>query len=123
MIPQVSRRDFISAGGAAALALALPRGVSADAPAKAKIRKSLMFGMVPQLPTVEERMKLAKDAGFEGIEADTMDNPADVAAMKAASEKLGVAVEAIVCNKHWSHPLSSPDPKIADVCMEAMRTS
>ncbi len=121
----IQRRDFMVAGAATALSTLLPspRAIAQQLSPKPKIRKSMMFGMVPMMPTLDERLKLAHDAGFEGIEADTMPDPKDVEEMKIGAEKYGLTVEAIVCNKHWSHPLSDPDPAKAQVCVDAMKTS
>ncbi len=127
MESKLNRRDFLGAGVAtAAVGLAGSRlaGLAGAATAgESRYKKSLMFGMVPKAATLEDRVKMAKDAGFEAIEVDTMSDPKEVEAMKSATQKNGIHVEAIVCSKHWSHPLSDPDPKVAEQTMEAMRVS
>lgn len=73
--------------------------------------------------TVEQRLQIAKGAGFDSVEPDTIFESAAVQEFKAASEKIGMPVDAIICSTHWSHPLSDPDPQVVEHCMNGMRVS
>ena len=69
--------------------------------------------------SAEDAMKLAKAAGFEGIEL-TLDaagplNPnttdADLAAIKAAAEEIGIALPSVACSLYWAYSFTSDDPQ------------
>lgn len=128
----MNRRTFIGAGiSAAALGLAATAGGAegATSPVEKRFKKTLKFGMVTAKGpngedlNFEHRLQIAKDAGFDAVEPDTMFETAQVAEFKVASEKVGIPVDAIICSTHWSHPLSDPDTKVVDHTMNGMRVS
>ncbi len=131
---ELGRREFM---GHAALAGALAAGidtfarpgrVALAAPARA-LRKTLKFGMVKaeaadgRKLNVEERLSIAKQAGFESVEPDTVFDDTELKAMKTAADKVGIHIDAFVCSTHWSSPLSDPDPAVWEKTMEGMRVS
>ncbi len=120
----ISRRTFAKVAATAAVGYAAVGGTQGFAAAKKRnIKKSLKMGMIQEGKTFEEKLNVAKKAGFECVEPGTLFNVEQVAELKEASEKTGVAVDGVVCSKHWSHPLSDPDPQKVDVCVDAMRVS
>ncbi len=126
MNAKLNRRDFIGAGVSAAVAIGWGgKAFAADAAPKAAnppgIKKSLVSGMVKGGNNIEETLRIAKDAGFSGIQPSTLAGPNEVKAMKDAAAKVGIEIESLICGKHWSHPLSDPDPKKVEECMENMR--
>lgn len=125
METSIDRRRFLAASAAAASLAALPSSVGFAAH-KRDFKKSLKFGMIQpddKNASIEDRFRIAKEAGFESVEPDTIFSPKDVEKYKAASEKLGIPVDGIICSTHWSKPLSDPDPKIAQQTMKGMRVS
>ncbi|MCX7011904.1 MAG: sugar phosphate isomerase/epimerase [Candidatus Sumerlaeota bacterium] len=119
----MNRREFVKLGVAAAAALGMTAQAKETTPMKRNIKKSLKLSMIPKSQSVEERLKIAAAAGFDGVEPDTTPDPEKVKELRAAADKVGIRLDAIICSKHWSSPLSDPDPKKADECMEAMRVS
>ena len=66
-----------------------------------------------------EAMKLAKEAGFEGIEL-TMDGEGDLtpattdaklAELKAAAAEIGIALPSVASGLYWSYSFTSEDPE------------
>jgi len=128
MAQQINRRAFLEGAASAAAILglgAVSLAAEKDAgPRRArKIQKSLKLSMLPKMSGMEERLKVAADAGFDAVEPATMFDPAEVNAIRDAADKAAIRLDAVLCSKHWSHPLSDPDPKTVEVCMEAMRLS
>ncbi len=121
-----SRRTFLRKSSLTVSGLMMGRAISAyGAPAqnRRRISKSLKFGMIGEGKTFEEKLRVAKKAGFDSVEPDTIFAPEQVEQLAEASRKVGLPIDAIICSRHWSHPLSDPDPNRVNVCVEAMRVS
>jgi len=133
----MNRRNFVQAGLSTAVALGLSQNgiveaanngrlrlaTSADASPLPQIKKSLVIGMIKGGKSVEDTLKIAKDAGFDGVQPNTLASDDEVKAMKEAADKVGIELESMICSKHWSSPLSDPDPKKVEDCMENIRLS
>lgn len=123
---EISRRAFVAGTAAAIAATAIaPRAASA----KRNITKSLKFGMISAdgpngtKLSIEDRFRVAKDAGFVSVEPNTIFDDAQVKEYATAAEKTGVPIDAIVCSTHWGDPLSDPDPAVYGKTVEGMRQS
>lgn len=127
MTETVNRRLFLSASAAAAATIAVPSARAAGT--KRNIKKTLKLGMIAsegpdkRKLTIGERMQIAADAGFDAVEPDTIFDPEQLEATINAADKAGVALDAIICSRHWSKPLSHPDPNVRAECVEAMKVS
>lgn len=129
---ELDRRSFMRhsavAAGLAAGAVVSTRVEKAHA-ADRKIVKSLKFGMIASKDgdgnplSIDERFKIAVDAGFESVEPDTIFDAAQLKEYEAASAKHKLPVDAIICSTHWRHPLSDPDEAVWQKTMDGMRTS
>ena len=72
----------------------------------------------PQQMTLEQCLKLAKDAGFDGIELNydldsdlsPKNGPKEFAAIRRTAEKIGIAVSGMCSFLFWPYPLTSNDP-------------
>ena len=122
----MDRRTFLLTSAAATAAATAPvRAASTPR----KIKKSLKLGMVTDVDankkklSIRERLQIVKDAGFAAVEPDTMFDQKEVEEITRAAEQVGVRLDAIICSKHWSKPLSDPDPAVARECVEAMKVS
>ncbi len=72
-----------------------------------RLLKTLKIGMVRTSGGLAEKFKIAKAAGFEGIE---LDSPGfDVSAVKEAIDQTELFVDGTVCASHWSIRHTSPD--------------
>lgn len=104
----MNRRDFLLSTTAAALA-----GTTfAQAPKKRSLKKAVNLGMIKGAPgaTIVDRFKMARDAGFDGIELNLPDDALTVEILQEAKAASGVEIAGIICTPHWKYPLSDPDP-------------
>ena len=104
---ETNRRDFLKSSAAAAVAgiIGAPASVGsrsgthkADAPA---IKKGLVLSMLPEKLAMDDRFKLARDTGFELVQAPTTPDPKQADEMKAAAEASGVRVDSVMNMAHW----------------------
>jgi L-ribulose-5-phosphate 3-epimerase len=125
----MNRREFLkTAAGAAALGAAGAAAAPArpEEAARPELRKALVAGMLNSLPnsmSLADRFRLARDCGFEGVEAHTLSDPKAVEETRAAAEKSGLTIHSIMNSDHWQYPLSSDDPQVVEKCVEGIRTS
>jgi len=92
-------------------------------PGSSAIKKGLVFTMLPEKLSVIDRFKLARDTGFEVIQAPTTPDAKQAGEIKAAADASGVRVDSVMNMAHWKYPLSSADPAVVETSMEGMRTS
>jgi len=126
----LTRRGFLAAGAAAAAVVATGAfAPKASAASRPHLKKTVKFGMVSDKGpdgkklSFEERLQVAKDAGFESVEPDTIFDAQQLKAVESGARKAGITVDAIVCSTHWGQPLSDPDPAVWEKTMEGMRVS
>jgi len=93
------------------------------APGQKALRKAACIGVFPKELSVLERFEMARRAGYEGIEPNTLNTPAEVEEYKGASDKTGIKIHSIMNSDHWKFPLSDPDPDVVKKCMEGIQTS
>jgi L-ribulose-5-phosphate 3-epimerase len=131
MLPESpSRRRFL----ATAAALPVVAATGAPAPAQAQsttpapagaplaAKRAVLISMLPGA-TVAERFAAAKTAGFEAIEMQTLTEPKEVEAAKAASVSTGIAIHSVMNMEHWRSPLSSDDPAVVTKSVAGMEAS
>ncbi|MGA0556996.1 sugar phosphate isomerase/epimerase family protein [Larkinella sp. VNQ87] len=128
------RREFLKNGSLAAVSgvsvvHALPKVVGPPvavpdktAVAQPMVKKSLKWGMVKEDLSILDKFKLLKDLGFDGVELDTP-NDLDRKEVLNARDKTGLELPGTVNSFHWKSPLSDPDPKVREACVEAMKKS
>lgn len=121
-----SRRDFLKASAAATAAASfaelLPQSLSAS-PASSPIKKGLVYSMLPESLSHAERFKMAKDVGFEVVQAPTTPDEQTAEEMKSAADKAGIRIDSVMNMDHWKYPLSSSDPAVVEKSLAGMRTS
>jgi hexulose-6-phosphate isomerase len=131
-----SRREFLKSsvtaacsaamsGASAELLAASPQSAAADPPGPAKlaIKKGLVFSMLPPALSVSDRFKLARDSGFEVVQAPTEPDEQKAEATKKAADAAGVRIDSVMNMDHWRFPLSSSDPAVVAKSQAGMRTS
>jgi hexulose-6-phosphate isomerase len=87
------------------------------------IRKSVLLGMLPRTMSYAERFQLAREVGFEAVEAPQTDDQAVAEEIKRAADGAKVRIHSVMNGDHWRFPLSSGDPEVVAKSMRAMRTS
>ncbi len=143
MTDQTTRREFLktSAGVAAGASLPSARHPRASGdpplPASAKamaataepagdplpIKKGVLLGMLPQDKSYADRFKIARDTGFEVVQAYTTEDPKVAEEIKAAADGAGIRIDTVMNEGHWEWPLSSNDPAIVEKSLKRMETS
>lgn len=134
--PTISRRGLISAalagaGGAAAFAAAPDAGSvvqRTDRPARLGVKKSINLWAFPypERMSLEQCLRLAKDAGFDGIELNyDLENDlsprsgaAELRKIRQLAESVGIAISGLCSFLYWPYPLTSNDPAIRDRSLE-----
>jgi hexulose-6-phosphate isomerase len=120
--PYPDRRELMAAFGGSVIANRTP---GADAPGSAPKKKYPFKKSInqwafpyPERMNLEQSLKLAKDAGFDGIELNyDLDNDLspkngtkEFLAIRRLAEKIGIAISGLCSFLFWPYPLSSNDP-------------
>jgi hexulose-6-phosphate isomerase len=127
---QTSRREFLKssaaamAAGCAAFTIVKPSALAIPAESSlSRIKKGLVYSMLPSSLSHADRFKLARDTGFEVVQAPTTPNQGEAEEMKRAAEDAGIRIDSVMNMDHWDFPLSSGDPKVVEKSFAGMRTS
>jgi hexulose-6-phosphate isomerase len=108
MKPQVWRRRFLQIGGLALTdavlsPLASPSSLAAAAETNDRIKKAVGWEMIQEKLSAEDKLRLVKDLGFEGVEVNSQRlksggvQPKELA---RASEKIGVPIHGVSGASH-----------------------
>jgi len=117
----MNRRDFFKTSTGAIAASVLAPAVLGAAPEispRRSIRKAIMWATVSMKGTLAEKMKAIKAAGFEGVEMMSHMNQDDVL---QARDEAGLHIPSVCGEHHWKKPLTSPDPKVREEGLEALK--
>ncbi len=87
------------------------------------IKKGVLVSMMPEKLTYREKLQMAKDVGFDAVEGQTLEDPAEVDALRKASEQTGMKIHSVMNMAHWNYPLSSPDSSAVERSIKGMETS
>jgi hexulose-6-phosphate isomerase len=114
-----SRRDFlrVTVGAASAAPIAvltatsLAAALPVPAPAQGRMKKAVLVEMLPQKMSYRDRFQLARDVGFEAVEAQTVKDQREAETIKKAADETKIRIHSVMNMDHWEYPLSSPDPR------------
>lgn len=148
---RTTRRDFVKAGVTAACGIGLGGGALAEELAAEvremlpegstalgvgrdtangaasggalPIKKGLVIDMLPAKLSYAERFKMAREAGFEIVQANTTPDEKEAEEIKRAADAAGIKLDSVMNMAHWKYPLSSSDPKTVETSLAGMRTS
>jgi L-ribulose-5-phosphate 3-epimerase len=122
------RRTFLKLLAAAAAAPTVD--VWADSPqtpparaAAGSIKKSVLINMLPKELSYAQRFAMARTAGFEAIEMQTVTRDEEAAEIKDAAAAAGLRIHSVMNMDHWRLPLSSSDPDVVRRSVMGMETS
>jgi len=133
-----SRREFLKSTARAACSAGLsacgfaehlaasPASRSAAAtppPAPLPIKKGVLLEMLPARLSYADRMKMARDAGFEVVQAPTTPDEHEAEEIKKAAAGASVRIDSVMNMDHWKYPLSSSDSAVVEKSLAGMRTS
>ena len=91
--------------------------------ASTTIRKSVLISLLPKDRSYAERFAIAREAGFEAIEMQTIARAEEAAEIREASQKAGLRVHSVMNMDHWRLPLSSSDADVVNRSVQGMETS
>ncbi len=123
-----SRRQFLRSSVAAA-ALMGGHGFFADEslsahPARSSaMKKGLVYSMLPTTLSHLDRCQLAREVGFDVVQAPTTPDQHTAEEMKAAADNVGLRIDSVMNMDHWDYPLSASDPAVVEKSLSGMRTS
>jgi len=122
-VTAIDRRRFLEAAAllsAAALPARAARGAEAAGGAP---KKALLITMLPKELPYRDRFRMALDAGFAGVEMQTMADAGEAEAIREASASTGLRIHSVMNSDHWKFPLSSADPAVVGKSVAGMETS
>jgi len=119
----MDRRTFLFSSAAAVAGAASASNLASAASARLPIRKAVEFSMLPEKLSPLERMRLAKECGFEAVEIGTQEDPKIAEEYKKASDQAGLPIHSVMNMGHWKYPLSSPSSEVVARCIKGMETS
>jgi len=122
------RRAFLKSIAAVTVAGAVRPAFQAQSstgqkPASTTIHKSTLISMLPRQLSYADRFALARDAGFEAVEMQTITKDDEAAEIKEASKRTGLRIHSVMNMDHWRMPLSSSDPQVVSGSVKGMETS
>ncbi|MFL6279339.1 MAG: sugar phosphate isomerase/epimerase family protein [Vicinamibacterales bacterium] len=122
------RRAFLKSIAAAAVAGTVRPAFAAQSStgqkgASATIHKSTLISMLPKALSYADRFTMARDAGFEAVEMQTITKDDEAAEIKEAAKKTGLRIHSVMNSDHWRLPLSSSDPEVVSGSVKGMETS
>jgi len=125
---ETSRREFLKSSAAAAAVIGgssfLPEeSLFASSAKSLALKKGLVYEMLPQSLSHLERCKLAREVGFEVVQAPTTSDQRTAEEMKAAADTAGIRIDSVMNIDHWDYPLSSSEPGVVEKSLSGMRTS
>ena len=131
-----SRREFLKSSlTAAAYAAGMSAGFAesplargSDAPVASptltlSLKKGLVYDMLPSHFSHIDRFKLARDVGFEVVQAPTMADERVAEEIKNAADNANTPIDSVMNMDHWKYPLSSNDPAVVEKSLAGMRIS
>jgi L-ribulose-5-phosphate 3-epimerase len=120
------RRTFLKLIAAAVAAAGPAARADAQTPAPAAasgIRKSILINMLPRDQPYAARFAVAREAGFDAIEMQTIARPEEAAEIRDAARTAGMRIHSVMNMDHWRLPLSSSDPDVVTRSVQGMETS
>ncbi len=114
------RRTFLKSLATGVIAAAAGRALRAQ---QAGIRSAVLISMLPKELPYSERFALARSAGFDAIEMQTIADAAEAAEILEASKKTGLRIHSVMNMDHWRFPLSSADASVVTRSVAGMETS
>jgi hexulose-6-phosphate isomerase len=122
-----SRREFlkssITAACAAVLSASLPASTLSAETVPLPIKKGVLLEMLPDKLSYADRFKLARDVGFDVVQAPTTPDERTAEVIKKAADAAGIRIDSVMNMDHWKYPLSSSDPAVVEKSLAGMRTS
>ncbi len=119
------RRDFVRqsavAFGGTLLAVGHRCATADDAPPNQPwLRKTLKIGMIKSSGSLVDKFRLAREAGFEGVELNVPG--INVQECKNAASESGLIIDGTVGGYHWGQRHTDPDASVRATALEKLKT-
>ena len=123
-----SRREFLKSTVTAACAVSLggtlAGSVSGAPPSSTPaIKKGVLLDMLQANLSYADRLKLAREIGFEVLQAPTESDERKAEELRKAADAAQIRIDSVMNMDHWKYPLSSSDPAVVEKSLAGMRTS
>jgi L-ribulose-5-phosphate 3-epimerase len=92
-------------------------------PPTLSIKKGLVYDMLPASLSHADRFRLARDVGFEVVQAPTTPDEHTAEEIRTAAVAAKMRIDSVMNMDHWKYPLSSADPEVVEKSLAGMRTS
>src|SRR5260370_28620454 len=79
--------------------------------------------MLPRTLSHANRFKLARDTGFEVVQAPTTPDQHAAEELKTTATAANIRIDSVMNMDHWQYPLSSDDLTVVEKSLAGMRTS
>jgi hexulose-6-phosphate isomerase len=79
--------------------------------------------MLPKQLSYAERFKMAKDVGFDVVQAYTTPDLREAEEIKKAAEDAKIRIDSVMNMDHWKFPLSAADPAVVEKSLDGMKIS
>jgi hexulose-6-phosphate isomerase len=87
------------------------------------LKKGICYGCLPHDWPDEEKLRLAKRAGYDGVEINTLDDPAERVRFAAMARDIGLELPSVMHSELWQKPLSSPDEATRQAGLANLRST
>ncbi len=119
----IDRRRFLEAAAVLSVAALPRRAAPAGEPARGSPKKAILIAMLPKDLPYRERFRMALEAGFAGIEMQTVVDPGEAEEIRTAAADTGLRIHSVMNSAHWEFPLSSADPAVVSRSVAGVRAS
>src|SRR6201984_2357161 len=122
-----SRRQFLKSSVSAVCAATLGTVgeslvAAAPSPVPLPIKKGILLDMLPANLSSLDRLKLAREIGFEVLQAPTEPDEHKAEELRKAADASQIRIDSVMNMDHWKYPLSSGDPLVVEKSLAGMRT-
>ena len=83
------------------------------------LRKTLKIGMIRSKGSLTDKFRIAKEAGFEGVELNVPGINIDAA--KQAVQETGIVIDGTVGGYHWGQRHTDPDPEVRKIALDKLK--
>jgi L-ribulose-5-phosphate 3-epimerase len=115
----MDRRTFIQSMAAVASSSRFTR----PAPGAPSGRKAVLISMLPTDLSYADRFALAREAGFDAVEMQTISRAEEAEEVREASRRASLRIHSVMNADHWRFPLSSADRAVVDRGVAGMEAS
>lgn len=77
-----------------------------------ELKKAFCWSMLPGEMSIEDRFRLARDIGLDGVEVPPMESAEEISRFRSGADKAGIEMHSIILGG-WKMPIAGSDPELA----------